>query len=307
MLVWFGELGDNDGAARLAGNDKDSLLAHSKKLDSKGHDKNIDLIGSAIKTGLCNNKEEYRKLIHAISLEIFRSRVSKSLSGKDAYIIQAINSLDEVNSTYNLLTERIAEWYGIHFPEYSSRPQELINTIIKGTREASEDNKAMSSMGAPMSDDDIKALQSLALTTRALFDERKALEKYIMESAEEVSPNLSSVLGPLLAARMIARAGSLEKLSKMPASTIQVLGSGEALFSHLRSGSPPPKHGIIYQHPLISGSPKRIRGKVSRMIAGKAAIAARVDNYSGVTMNIGEGLKEKVSGIKSRSAGRKKK
>jgi nucleolar protein 56 len=109
----------------------------------------------------------------------------------------------------------------------------------------------------------------------------------------------------VLGARLIARAGSLEKLATMPASSIQVMGAGEALFKHLKAGTPSPKHGLIFKHPLISGAPKKARGRIARMLAGKAAIAARVDYFSGEAVDFGD-LKAKASEIKARSRGGRK-
>ncbi|MCD1293847.1 RNA-processing protein [Methanocella sp. CWC-04] len=309
MKAWFGEF-DADNIRkeniRLAGSDPGELARWAGVIGSKDTCTGIDFEEVSIMGGLCGSPTEYKRLMHETAMAVARERISLSLSGKDMYVAQAVKSLDDVNFSYNRLTERLAEWYGIHFPEFKARPQELIKAIMRGTRENSGDESSLTSMGAPMSPDDVAAIQGMASGAQRLFDERKSLEKYITESMEELAPNLSDVLGPLLGARFIARAGSLEKLSRMPASTIQVMGSGEALFKHLREGTPSPKHGLIYQHPLVSGSPKRIRGKVSRMLAAKAAIAARVDNYSGERLNLGQGLKEKVEAMKAKTPRRKK-
>lgn len=249
--------------------------------------------------------DEYRRQLHDAAMELAKGRIAESLAGKDAYVIQAVKALDDLYEAYNVISERLAEWYGIHYPELRVRPGELIDFILKyGTKEESGQDAAASSIGAPMTEEDVGALQGLTLTAKALFWQRKSLEDYIYKAMEELAPNLSNVLGPILGARLIARAGSLEKLAKMPASRIQVMGAGEALFKHLKAGTPPPKHGLIYKHPLISGAPKKARGKISRMLAGKAAIAARIDYFSGKAIDIGD-LKEKAEAIKSRSRGRK--
>ena len=98
-------------------------------------------------------------------------------------------------------------------------------------------------------------------------------------------------MGANLSARLISLAGSLEKLSIMPASTIQVLGAQKALFAHLTDGAPPPKHGIIFQHPFIRGNKKKNRGRVARALSGNIAIAARADFFG--KHNLGKMLKEK--------------
>ncbi|HYC19458.1 MAG TPA: hypothetical protein VEF35_02395, partial [Candidatus Bathyarchaeia archaeon] len=77
-----------------------------------------------------------------------------------------------------------------------------------------------------------------------------------------------------------ARASGLGSLARMPASRIQVMGASKALFKHIKYGTKPPKHGVIFQHPLVRGSHPNIRGKIARILAAKIAIAARLDFYS---------------------------
>jgi len=238
--------------------------------------------------------------LHAEAMRLARKKISESLAGKDAYLMQAVKSLDDLNDSFNIMSERLAEWYAIHYPDNKLRPIELLEHILERPDEC-----GTSGMGAPMTPEDTAAIQGVALSAKAIYWQRKALEAYIENIMAEIAPNLSKVMGTTLGARLIAQAGSLEKLARMPASSIQVMGAGEALFKHLRSGTPSPKHGLIYKHPLILGAPKRARGKIARMLAGKAAIAARVDFYSGETIDFGD-LKAKASAIKGRSKGGKK-
>ena len=45
------------------------------------------------------------------------------------------------------------------------------------------------------------------------------------DRVEEVAPNLGSLLGENVSARLISHAGGLRNLAKLPASTIQILGA----------------------------------------------------------------------------------
>ena len=114
-----------------------------------------------------------------------------------------------------------------------------------------------------------------------------------------VAPNLNLIAGPMLGARLISIAGSLEKLAEFPSSTIQVIGASKALFKHLRARAPSPKHGIIYSHPLINTAPWWVRGKIARAVAAKLSLAARIDFYSGKKdLSLAEKLETKVLQIK---------
>jgi nucleolar protein 56 len=279
MKAWFGE--QKDGRFALAGTTPEQMSTFAAASDSSGTDKNFDFERTAIDAGLCKTAADYRKLMHETAMAMARSRITALLSTEDADIVQSIKALDTIIDAYNEMSERLVEWYGIHYPEEKLRPQEIIDRL------------------ATSQTDNIGALRSYASSAKALIEERKRLERYISGCMEDVAPNLSDVLGPLLGARLIARAGGLDRLARLPASALQVMGAREALFRHIREGTPSPKHGFIYRHPMVSGSPKRLRGKISRAIAGKAAIAARVDYYSGERLSLGEEARKRVTAIKS--------
>ena len=119
---------------------------------------------------------------------------------------------------------------------------------------------------------------------------------------EEVAPNIKALAGTLLGARLIALGGRLENLAKKPASTVQVLGAEKALFRSIRTGTHPPKHGIIFQHTMIHESKQWQRGKIARVLAGKLAIASRIDAYGGRYMGdkLIEDLEKRVKEIKEK-------
>jgi len=70
-----------------------------------------------------------------------------------------------------------------------------------------------------------------------------------------IAPNLTVMIGELVAARLIAHAGSLVNLAKQPASTIQILGAEKALFKAIRTKHNTPKYGLIYQASVVGQTP----------------------------------------------------
>ena len=105
----------------------------------------------------------------------------------------------------------------------------------------------------------------------------KELRRDIYQISKEVLPNCSAVAGEILAAKLLAKAGSLSQLARFPAGTIQTLGAEKALFRHLSDGSKPPKYGLLFQHPKIAKADRKGKGKLARKIACNLAIAARAD------------------------------
>jgi nucleolar protein 56 len=259
----------------------------------------------AVKSGFVRTDQEFRDWVHEVSVALTKKRVRKAVEKRDLMAIQAILAIDDLDKTINLFMSRIREWYGLHFPELDrllEKHETFARLVLNlGSREnftaenlEKEDlpeEKAKqiaaassASMGAELREDDIDKIQQMCKTTLELYELRQKLETHVNACMEEVAPNVSALLGPLLGARLIAIAGGLNNLSKMPASTIQVLGAEKALFRALKTGTRPPKHGILFQHTLIHEATRWQRGKVARALAGKIAIAARVDAYSGKYM-----------------------
>jgi nucleolar protein 56 len=264
----------------------------------------------AVQSGFVKEPNELRDWTHRVSMEMTKLRVRKAAEKRDMQVVQAIQAIDDLDRTVNLFMGRIREWYGLHFPEldrlvekHETYARLVANLGRRDSLTAESVEKeglpkaraeqlaevAAKSMGANLEDNDLAQIQTLCRDTLQLYDARQSLEGYMDSLMEEVAPNVKVLVGSLLGARLMALAGGLANLARMPASTIQVLGAEKALFRSLKTGTRPPKHGIIFQHTLIHEAKRWQRGKIARAIAGKLAIAARSDAYSG--KYIGDGLK----------------
>jgi nucleolar protein 56 len=264
----------------------------------------------AVQTGFAGEPSELRDWTHRVSMEMTKLKVRKAAEKRDMLVVQAIQAIDDLDRTVNLFVGRIREWYGLHFPELDRMVEKhetyarLISRLgrrenfISGRLEEEGLPKiraeqiaeiAGKSMGAELDDNGLQQMQALCRDILQLYDTRQGLERYMDLLMDEVAPNVKALVGSLLGARLIALTGGLANLAKMPASTIQVLGAEKALFRSLKTGTRPPKHGIIFQHTLIHEAKRWQRGKMARAIAGKLAIAARTDAYS--SKYIGDSLK----------------
>lgn len=120
---------------------------------------------------------------------------------------------------------------------------------------------------------------------------------------EIVAPNLTSLIGETIAAKLISHSGSLATLSKYPASTIQILGAEKALFRALKQKTKTPKYGLLFNTTFIGRALGKNKGKISRYLANKCAMASRLDNYLvNPTNKFGEKLREQVERRLTRSA-----
>jgi nucleolar protein 56 len=256
----------------------------------------------AIETGFVKNPEEFSLWTHNLAVEMAKLRVKGAIEKRDLIIGQAIQTLDDLDKAVNLFMGRVREWYGIHFPELDrlvDKHETYARLVLKlGTRENFVAEKleeeeipkskaeqiaktAEASMGADIEETDLTQIQALCKSIINLYQLRQSLENYLEKAMEEVAPNIKALTGSLLGARLIAIAGGLTNLAKRPASTIQVLGAEKALFRSLKTGTRPPKHGIIFQHAYLHDAKRWHRGKIARALAGKLAIAARIDAFGG--------------------------
>jgi len=270
--------------------------------------KNLD--NFALETGFVKKTTELRELVHNVSMELSKMRVKEAIEKRDLMATQAIQTLDDIDKTLNLFINRTREWYSLHFPELSRLVdkhetytrliinlkernnftiENLENEGIPKTKTEQIAKIAETSMGAKLTEQDLEQITAMCKNAQELSKTRSSLEKYIDSVMDEVAPNIRALVDSLLGARIIALAGTLDNLAKMPASTIQVLGAEKALFRSLKTGTRPPKHGMIFQHTIIHEAKNWQRGKVARALAGKLAIAARIDAFSG--KYIGDKLK----------------
>jgi nucleolar protein 56 len=283
--------------------------------------RNIEKI--AVEMGFISKPVELREFSRRVSLELTKLRIREAGEKRDLMIVQSILATEDLDKTINLFTSRIREWYGVHFPELDrllDKHETYLRLVHKlgnrenFTAEALETeglpkNKAekiveasKTSLGAKLTEQDVQQIQTLCRITLELYETRKSMDTYIEKVMEEVSPNINALVGSFLGAKLIALAGGVSNLAKKPASTIQVLGAEKALFRALRTGTRPPKHGILFQHTLIREAPKWQRGKIARALAGKIAIAARMDAFGGKTEGeeIKKDLEKRVEEIKEK-------
>lgn len=99
---------------------------------------------------------------------------------------------------------------------------------------------------------------------------------------------------------MVMQAGSLQRLATLPSGTIQLLGAEKAMFRHMKKKTDPPKHGIIFQHPLVHNAPVWQRGPIARVLASKISMAARADAFTGndISATLNEQLDRRVTEIR---------
>jgi nucleolar protein 56 len=265
---WFGDV-DGDHCSPFSGN----IDAYAERIGSITGIQDVYAPPDwrlAVRCGICKDRVEYIAQLRKICFALSEREIQSAASEKDAELLQMVRTLDEMDAVINVLSEKVTEWHQVKTPLFSRKYQKPENRVL--VRKISESKRG--------------AISRVAAQIEALAAARTDLAREVSARAGSVMPNTSALIGGLVAARLMATAGGLLPLCRLPASTIQVIGARTALFSHIRSQSPPPKHGIIFQHRRVHNAEKDRRGKVARVLAGKIAIAARIDYYRGEADNV---------------------
>jgi len=232
-------------------------------------------------------------LAHSLS----RYKLKFSPDKVDTMIVQAISLLDDLDKELNNYIMRCREWYGWHFPElgkiitdnlaYCKSVRKIgdrtnvsssdLSDLLPEEIEAEVKLAAEISMGTEVSEQDIGNIRHLCDQVIEITEYRTQLYDYLKNRMMAIAPNLTVMVGELVGARLISHAGSLLNLAKHPASTVQILGAEKALFRALKTRKDTPKYGLIYHASLVGQTTAKNKGKISRMLAAKAALAIRYD------------------------------
>jgi len=256
-----------------------------------------------------------RGLAHSYS----RARVKFNVHKADNLIINSIATLDQLDKNINTFAMRVREWYSWHFPELvkitndnilyarcvrfigsrnqlSEKSSRELNNITKDEQMTKSIlHAAHSSMGYDISEFDMKLVTKFSDKVVKLADLRTQLSAYLKSKMLLVAPNLYSLIGEIIGARLISHAGSLTTLAKYPSSTVQILGAEKALFRALKNRSATPKYGLIFNTSYISRAKAKDKGRISRYIANKCSLASRIDAFSDIpTTKYGEVLANQV-------------
>ncbi len=232
-----------------------------------------------------------------------RNNIKFDEKKQDKTIINSFSLLDQMEKNLNTFCMRIKEGYGWHFPELSKlvTNNEMYVKLVKliGNKEnikeiALEDlqeivqdgelvNKILerqkSSMGNELNPIDEKSLIEFVDYVLRHFEYKRNLQDYLRDEMNKVAPNLTALLGESVGAKLLTHAGGLNNLAKLPSSTIQILGAEKALFRAIKKRGATPKYGLLFNSSYITKAQTNQKGRISRMLANKCALASRLDHF----------------------------
>ncbi|KAL0234823.1 hypothetical protein PCE1_001859 [Barthelona sp. PCE] len=266
----------------------------------------MDLFRS-IRTQIDTFLEEYsssslKNTSVGVAHNLSRYRIQFSANKLDTSLIQAVSILEDLDKQINMISMRIKEWYGQHFPNLEKVVSDMLNYChvvdiigfsvnapdkydelvdVIGEELADEVIAASKlSSGVDITDTDLDVIQSFAKTLIRCIERRNRISTFLHNRVEIIAPNVVHLLGHTLAAKMISHAGSLMQMAKWPASTIQIIGAEKSFFQAVKENHKTPKYGFIFQSSIVSGTNPDYKGKIARQLGCELAKSSRVDGFS---------------------------
>ena len=106
---------------------------------------------------------------------------------------------------------------------------------------------------------------------------KQLIIEFLISQMPFYAPNLSILLGPLVAAQLVSAAGGLENLATMPSQNIEAVGAHKQAMLGLSGAS---RSSLVAQTDLVANcSDEDARKRAMRLVVGRTAIAARVDRF----------------------------
>lgn len=221
-----------------------------------------------------------------------RDKVEYNIKKEDNLLVHTVSMLDQLDKDINSYCMRIKELYGWSFPELfdlcddNDEYIEAVQFSITGQSCLSSEKIKIilehktNSIGIEINELDIKNVLNLCSIVSEKIKNKIILKEYLKEKMDYSAPNLSEFLGDIMTARIIMMSGGLLNLAKATASTIQLLGAEKSLFQALKNRSNTPKYGVLYYSKYVIKIKTKNKAKLSRCIASKIAVLAKIDYFS---------------------------
>lgn len=228
----------------------------------------------------------------------------------------------EIDSEIAVIHKFVIDKYSKRFPDLATciyMPLDYINTVrilgndisVTSTNKEKLEKILAPSLvmvvGVSASTTETKPLESeeLDIVIEAcdmaiqLHEDRMKMYEYVQQRMNLIAPNLCAIVGASTAAMLVAQAGGLGPLSKIPSCNLQILGKQKRALAGFSSAAIMPHAGFIFFHQTVQSLPPDLRQKATKIIAAKCTLAARVDSLhespdGAIGRNLADQIKEKI-------------
>ncbi|KAF2833038.1 Nop domain-containing protein [Ophiobolus disseminans] len=160
---------------------------------------------------------------------------------------------------------------------------ELMVVVVEGTR----------TQGRDLSDAELSLVVDACKLLLHLDEAKDVLLEFVQSRMTSFAPNLTALLGPETAAKLISTCSGIQSLAKTPSCNLAPLGSNKASGLGLATNIGVRDQGYLYHSPIVQSVRQDLRKQAMRIVAGKAILCARVDAAAGGTKDNSTGIQFK--------------
>ena len=134
--------------------------------------------------------------------------------------------------------------------------------------------------GRRLSDAEMDAVKDAAAYIEEVREAQADLTSFVAGRMEGLAPSVCALVGATTAARLVALAGGLAELSRIPSCNLQVIGQvkqSSAARGGMSAAHGQPHSGVLMECDLVAKCPNYLQKKALKTVAAKLALAARCD------------------------------
>ena len=157
---------------------------------------------------------------------------------------------------------------------------EELNDVLSSNQILTVTVAGSTTSGRRLTEEEMAVVKGAATYMQSVRDVQAELTSFVESKMEGLAPSVCALVGPTTAARLVALAGGLAELSRIPACNLQVLGQvrqSAAARGGMSSTHGQPHSGILMECDLVTRCPKYLQRKALKTVAAKLALAARCD------------------------------
>mmetsp|Transcript_23841 Transcript_23841/g.41792 ORF Transcript_23841/g.41792 Transcript_23841/m.41792 type:complete len:508 (-) Transcript_23841:313-1836(-) len=163
-----------------------------------------------------------------------------------------------------------------------TKSNEELNEILSSNQIITISVAGSTTSGRRLTDDELKAVNA-CLYLDQLKSTQTDLTTFVESRMERCAPSVCALIGPFLAAQLLASTGGLAELTRIPACNLQLLGKNKST-SASRGGMATQTRaqhaGYLIECELVQSTPNYLKMKAVKAVAGKLALAARTDHVN---------------------------
>mmetsp|Transcript_40417 Transcript_40417/g.86053 ORF Transcript_40417/g.86053 Transcript_40417/m.86053 type:complete len:388 (+) Transcript_40417:118-1281(+) len=164
-----------------------------------------------------------------------------------------------------------------------TKSNERLNEILTSNQIITISVAGSTTSGRPLTDEELGGVNETCRYLDELHSAQAELGAFVESRMERWAPSVCALVGPSLAARLLASTGGLAELTRIPACNLQLIGksrSTSASRGGMATQSRVQHAGILTECPLVRAVPNYLKTRAVKAVAGKLALAARTDHVN---------------------------